>query len=426
MAAAVGTAIAGEVQPVSAPPLRVSFSWTLAGNVIYAACQFGMLSALAKLGSPSVVGQYALALAVATPLFMLANLQLRGVQSSDARNEYAFADYFTLRCLSTLLAFLVIATIVILAHYDRPTKLVILLVATAKAIETFSDVIAGNLQKFERLDQVARALMLRGLASVITFTIAFGITRSLVISAATLAVTWLLVIGLYDFRIVSQVLKGGAFFRLSFPTLCRLAWLSLPLGLVMALISLNTNIPRYLLESRLGTTELGIFSSMAYLITAMNLIVGALGQSVCTRMSRLLANGDVRHFKVLIGKLMGLSILLGLVGVVGAIALGKTVLTIVYRAEYANHINLLIVLVIDAAVGAAASFLGYAMTAARCFRPQVPMMTATVLTAAVLTRVLLPSYGLMGVGFALLASSLVQGLISYVVLNSAINRRTAA
>src|ERR1700674_4553211 len=111
MTAAIGTAIAREVRAVSAPPLRVSFSWTLAGNVIYALCQFGMLSALAKLGNASIVGQYALALAIAAPVFMLTNLQLRAVQATDSRHEYGFADYFTLRTVSTLLGFLVIVGI---------------------------------------------------------------------------------------------------------------------------------------------------------------------------------------------------------------------------------------------------------------------------------------------------------------------------
>src|SRR5271166_684261 len=96
---------------VSALPLRVSFSWTLAGNVIYAACQFGMLSVLAKLGSPSMVGQYALGLAITAPVFMLTNLQLRGVQATDARHEFEFADYFTLRLTATLLGTLVILLI---------------------------------------------------------------------------------------------------------------------------------------------------------------------------------------------------------------------------------------------------------------------------------------------------------------------------
>jgi len=42
------------------------------------------VSALAKLGNASMVGQYALALAIAAPVFMLTNLQLRAVQATDA------------------------------------------------------------------------------------------------------------------------------------------------------------------------------------------------------------------------------------------------------------------------------------------------------------------------------------------------------
>jgi O-antigen/teichoic acid export membrane protein len=413
------------VQPITVPPLRVSFSWTLAGNAIYAVTQFGTLSALAKLGSPAVVGQYALALAISAPIFMFTNLQLRGVQATDAHNEYQFADYFTLRCFSTFLGVLAVSLIVAIAHYDNATSLVILLVTAAKAIETFSDVIAGHLQKFEQLGQVARALMLRGLASVATFTLTFWITRSLVFSVLALAATWLAVIGLYDFRVVLSVLNDRVFFRYSTTVLRRLVWLSLPLGLVMALISLNANIPRYLLERKLGAAELGIFASMAYFMTAMSLIVGALGQSVCARLSRFFADGDVHHFKMLIGKLIGLSLVLGSVGIAGAAIFGKQILTIVYRDEYATHVSLLIVLAIAATVSAGASFLGYGMTAARCFRSQVPMIVLATLTSAGLTVLLLPPCGLLGAGYALLASAIVQAGASCLILSSAIKKRVA-
>jgi len=411
------------VQPITVPPLRVSFSWTLAGNAIYAATQFGTLSALAKLGSPAVVGQYALALAITAPIFMFTNLQLRGVQATDARNEYQFADYFTLRCLSTVLGVLAVGFIVAIAHYDRTTSLVVLLVTAAKSIETFSDVIAGHLQKFERLDQVARALMLRGLASVSTFALTFWSTRSLVFSVLSLAATWLVVIGFYDFRVVLSVLHDRVFFRYSTSVLRRLIWLSLPLGLVMALISLSANIPRYLLQRKLGTAELGIFVSMAYLMTAMNLIVGALGQSVCARLSRFFADGDVHHFKMLIWKLIGLSLVLGSVGVAGAATFGKQILTVVYRAEYASHASLLVVLAIAATVSAVASFLGYGMTAARCFRAQVPIIVLVSLTSAGLTVALLPSRALMGAGYALLGAAIVQVGASVLVLSSAIRKQ---
>ena len=61
------------------PSLRHNFLWTLSGNLVYATCLWGMLVVLTKLGSPGVVGRFSLAAAVATPVFMFANLQLRAV-----------------------------------------------------------------------------------------------------------------------------------------------------------------------------------------------------------------------------------------------------------------------------------------------------------------------------------------------------------
>jgi hypothetical protein len=46
----------------------VNFLWTLSGNVVYAACQWGMLVVLAKLGTHQMVGEFALALAITAPI----------------------------------------------------------------------------------------------------------------------------------------------------------------------------------------------------------------------------------------------------------------------------------------------------------------------------------------------------------------------
>ena len=85
--------------------LRKNFSWTLAGNIIYAACQWGMLIILAKLGSAEMVGQFALGLAITAPIIMFADLNLRHVQATDAQEEYHFRDYLGLRLITTSLAF---------------------------------------------------------------------------------------------------------------------------------------------------------------------------------------------------------------------------------------------------------------------------------------------------------------------------------
>ena len=45
--------------------LRWNFSWMFAANVVYAGCQWAILSVLARLGTPTMVGQFVLAEAVA-------------------------------------------------------------------------------------------------------------------------------------------------------------------------------------------------------------------------------------------------------------------------------------------------------------------------------------------------------------------------
>ena len=82
---------ASRVAPLS---LRANFRWTFAGNLIHALSHWGMLTVLARLGGPEMVGQFVLGLAVAAPIMALSMLQLRTVQVTDARGQYPFADYY--------------------------------------------------------------------------------------------------------------------------------------------------------------------------------------------------------------------------------------------------------------------------------------------------------------------------------------------
>src|SRR5690606_24501519 len=110
-------------------------------------------------GNPEMVGQYALGLAVGAPVFMFTNLQLRGVQATDARYEFSFVDYRSLRLVATAFGILVVTGIGLLSGYDRNTALVVLFVGVAKAFESLSDVYYGYAQRHERMDLIARSMI---------------------------------------------------------------------------------------------------------------------------------------------------------------------------------------------------------------------------------------------------------------------------
>jgi len=99
-------------------PLRKNFLWTICGNVVYAGSQWLMLVIVAKLGTPEMVGQFALGFAVTAPIIIFTNLNLRAVQATDQKAEYKFHDYLLLRLATTTIGILIIIAVVFFSEYS--------------------------------------------------------------------------------------------------------------------------------------------------------------------------------------------------------------------------------------------------------------------------------------------------------------------
>jgi O-antigen/teichoic acid export membrane protein len=182
------------IKPLS---LRRNFSWTFTGNLVYAASQWGMLVLLAKLGSPEMVGQFTFGLAV-TAVMMFTNLQLRAIQATDARQEYSFNDYLTLRLLGTVLAFLIITGITLTSGYPSKLSLVILVIGFSKGIESISDVFYGLIQQHERMDWISISSMIKGILSLLMLDLGMILTHSVLGGTIGLLIAWTLVLVCYD------------------------------------------------------------------------------------------------------------------------------------------------------------------------------------------------------------------------------------
>lgn len=419
--------------------LRRNFSWTFAGNMVYAACQWGMLAVLAKLGSPEMVGQFTLGLAVTAPIIMFSNLQLRSIQATDTKQEYLFADYLGLRLIATGLATLMIIGIAWKSGYRWDTTLVVLGLGLAKAVESISDVFAGLIQQHERMDRIAISSMIRGLLSLLFLAIGVYLTHSVFWGTLGLLVAGTIVLVGYD------IPSGALMLRYS-PTglngeskpetgdslkpdwhwdkLKQLLWLSLPLGFTMMLISLNTNIPRYFIERYLGERELGLFAAISYLMVAANMVVGALGQSATPRLAKYYAAGNSRAFGALLFKLVCIGSIIGVVGIFVVKIGGKEILTLLYRPEYAQpqYLEIFLLLMVITAVSNVSSFLGYGMTAIRYFSIQLPLSILVTGISALSCYWLIPSMGLRGAAIALLVGAIVQTVFGLGVILHGIHR----
>lgn len=404
-----------------------NFAWTLTGNVFYAACQWGILISIAKLGTPAMLGEFALGLAVSAPVFLFTTLQLRAVLATDTYDEYCLGHYLAVRILGTAIGLIVVAGFVAVAGFQRERAIVVFLVSLAKAAETFSDIIYGFWQKHERFDKIAIALMGRGIGTLAVVPAVLYFTRSIAWSIAAMAAVWTLWLVTHERAGAKHVLARVSPKERLRPewqwSKCKsLAVLALPLGVVILLISLNSNIPRYFIEHYMGEAALGYFAAMAYVFVTGNTVMAAIGQSALPRLTRHFSL-DPAAFVRLLKNMLLISALLGIAGIGLAFWWGSAILRLLYRADYADYAAVFTWLMTAAAVGYVASMLGYGMMAARVFRAQVPLFLAATAITALACRVLIPSSGLMGSAFAVLVGAVVPCAGSAYIIFAALHAR---
>ena len=396
---------------------RWNLLWTFAGTAIYAASNWAMLSVIAKLGTPEMVGEYALAIAVVTPVLMLAQMNLRAVLATDARGEHPFRDYWRLRMNATAAGVLIIAGIAV-AGYSPHLAVLIAVTGLAQGVEGVADIYYGLMQRNERMDRITVSLTLRALLSLAAMVAIVRLTGSVSWGVCGMFVTRLAVTVIYDagrgsrdFAASEPKVAGGM--RRSLAQQFSLCWVALPLSTVMLLNSLSTNIPRYIIEHHLGARELGIFSAAASLVAVGNNLINAVGQTLMPKLAKAFAWDDAARFTAMGMRLLAFGLALGLCAVGCAAVLGRWVLTLMFRPEYAKHPELLVAVMAAGGIGYMASLLGYVVTAARSFRPQAPLFAiVTVLTYAA-CALLIPAHGLMGaaLGLGITAAAQFAGLL---------------
>jgi O-antigen/teichoic acid export membrane protein len=407
--------------------LRRNAAWTFLGQVVFAACHWGIFIIVGRLAGPEELGRYALALAVVTPIMMFGGLQMRQLQVVDATHRYHFRDYYAVRLAGTLCAGVVILAIALLG-YTWQAALPILVVGFAKGIENLSDVHYGLAQRHKRLDLVAQSVMLRGFLGLMALGTGYYLTENLGAGLMAMAVAWGLVWWLFDrvntarWRAPSedeQARKPGFKRRLD------LAWTALPLGMALMLVTLNPNVPRYFIEALIGVEALGLFAAMAHFVVAGRMIINAVCQAASPRLADLYATGNRAAFLHLLVRLTGISILPGLAGLLIAIAFGRELLDLVYGPRFTEAAEIFPWIMLVGVVVCAQTPFGYGLTAMHQFKLQPLIFGFSVVVNATVCLMLIPTYDLLGATFGWLAAAMCQFVLSLALHWRSLSRQAA-
>ncbi|MCB9753274.1 MAG: hypothetical protein H6713_25240 [Myxococcales bacterium] len=406
------------------PSLRRNFAWSFVGQSVLAASQWSMVALLTKLGPAELadnnLGVFALGLAIVAPLNLLGMMQLRPVLASDASRRHALADYVALRVLT--MVFAVAASLLFMLRYPPGELAALLLIASCRAVEGVSDLLYGLWQRAEDMRRVTVSQTLHALTSPAALAAGLILSDgSLWIACAAWLATRVAVLLIHDVPCARRTARADARAHpeaargLTRAGVTALSIRAAPLGAVAGLVSFNTNIPRYFIEAWHDAAALGVFVAVGYFTVGTLPIVGALNAATMPRVSTMWLNGQLPALRRLVARIVGLAALPAVVAFPLAIAIGGPVLALLYRPEYARHVELLLVFVGVALLNSVAGVLRMCATAFQRFTIQVPMTIGAVVVTAIAGALWIPSSPLLGAAAAVVAG---RGFI--VVTNAAV------
>ena len=349
--------------------MTANISWAFAGNAAYAGCQWLVLVLIVRALDLREAGQFAYWIAVTGPVFVLANVRLRNLLATALGSTNDFPDYLKARVLTTAAAIGAALLIGQLLSGDRQALVIVALIACARACDAVSDICHGLFQRQLDMRTAGIGLIINGALSAALVAAGLWVRPSLAGAAGLRAC----VAGDVD-RLGSAAGCGLTMQASGRPRSTggglaaarRLIWRALPLGLSSVIGSLQINLPRYVVAAYLGPAAVAVFTALAYIPTLGNLIANAVAQAALPVLARP-QNSRTAYTRRL-RSLVQSGVALGVASVMAAVLLGRPVVTAIYSGQVAAHIDVLIWLMIAAALSYSFLFLGTALNVPSALR----------------------------------------------------------
>lgn len=386
---------------VAAAPtsLRRAIRGLLFGNLAYLGSQFLMFTSLAHLTSSAEVGRFAWALALASPVFILADMRTQQLQVTDHAMRFSFGDYLIQRMATTVAAWAVLTVAAIALTSDPSSRATLAAVLLMKGLEGVLNTALGDHMRRERMNHVSRIQWLRSLVTLGSFASLAALTHRADGAVAAAGISLLIPIGLAFYGIPSKRVRS----TIAWSRVWRLSLTALPLGLAFFVGSLTVNAPRFLIERYEGLGSLAVFSAVAYVVVLANTVVDTLTQATMPRISHLWNAGSLVAVKGLVRRMMAIGATIGVAGIAASAVMGGSALALLYGDEYRSGKQILLALMTAACMQYMASILRAAVIACGVRKGVLAISLVNfgiVLACAFIT---IPSHGALGGAWSLAA-----------------------
>lgn len=323
---------------------KKNFIWNILGTGLNAFNSLFFLITVTRVNGIDNAGIYTIAFSTACIIYIVGVYAGRIYQVTEPDKNITDKEYIINRIITTISMLILVIIFCFMRKYDFFKLVVFLLLTIYKALEAFSDVIYGILQKNEKLDIVGKSLFFKSLFSVIAFVIIDIITKNMIISIISIILINLVILVFYDLK------KGFKFVDLKLPVKRENIIKIFKAGFFTFAISFLgmyvLNAPKYAIDSYLENNYQTIFGIIVMPATVISLVAQFLIHPYLNQIVAIYEEKDLKRLNKLTFKLITYIIVVGVISSILAYSLGTQVLGVIYGLDLsAYRLGLLIIII---------------------------------------------------------------------------------
>lgn len=325
---------------------KKNFIWNTLGTGFNAFNSLFFMIIATRVNGVDDAGVFTIAFSTACILYAIGLYAGRVYQVTELNKNITDKDFIINRLITCFSMIIFLILFCVVRNYDIEKSIIFLLLTIYKALEAFSDVVYGVLQKNDKLDIVGKSLFGKSLISIILFLVIDILTKNMIISIISMIIACILIIICYDFRKtysyidlkikidwhnVLNILKKGFFvFAISF------------LGMYVV------NAPKYSIDSFLTNDYQTIFGIIVMPATIMSLIAQFLIHPYLNKILEFYKTKNLKGLEKVLLKIIGIIILFGIIATILGYVIGTQVLGLIYGLDLSMYKVSLAIIIISA------------------------------------------------------------------------------
>lgn len=315
--------------------IKKNVLWNTIGSVFYCVCQWAITILVVRIESYEASGYLSLAMTTSSSFSAISLFSMRNFQVSDVNEEYSSREYYGSRIVTCVVAQLLCMVYACVMAKTSNNFWCITIFMMVRIAEALVDVFHGINQKFDKYDLIGKSFIIRGILTVVSFSLGLFLTHNLIVTLAIMALLNILVVFLYDMVKTGSLesIKPVIFDKHVF----QLVYTCVPLVIFTFLLSMQNLIPKNLLESIHGTDELGIYASIASPTLVVQVMASVIFNPFLPQFTRLYTDGKVEEFRKMFHKILFALVAMSFVIIIGANLFGRLGLKILFGEMILEH-----------------------------------------------------------------------------------------